>query len=371
MVRCRWTERGSTGIGKGFFFRWRTGKPFGAIWAASGIAVFTHVALDVLSGASVRVAWPISSYRTSIGLVAMADPWLIALVGAALGLLLTHGMEVRQQPADPRMSVRAGLQGCLVGVEGADVRGRTLEPPGRHRRHDQRVVGRVRSFHGMPRRPQQPAGLERSGTPGLGHEAGHRWPHRHSDPHVCVGRGDIGQSGPIGQQRIDAHPQRVFRIGGRRLLVVRDVGDGEGGAEGLAGLIDRREDNGQCKADERYIETVRRVLQKRPRDFGHRRPTWSKGLLIRTAARQTGVVVSKTTMGRVLKTLIPEDKVVHVDALPLYKKYTDIFSMDDVPEDERKAVARQVADRIIASLKECHEPAMMQHARVLQRGRST
>ena len=55
--------------------------------------------------------------------------------------------------------------------------------------------------------------------------------------------------------------------------------------------------------------------------------------------------------GRVLKKLIGEDKVVHIDALPLYKKYTDIFLMDDVPEDERKAVARQVADKIIANLK--------------------
>ncbi len=54
--------------------------------------------------------------------------------------------------------------------------------------------------------------------------------------------------------------------------------------------------------------------------------------------------------GRVLKKLIGEDKVVHIDALPLYKKYTDVFLMDDVPEDERKAVARQVADKIIAKL---------------------
>jgi uncharacterized metal-binding protein len=54
--------------------------------------------------------------------------------------------------------------------------------------------------------------------------------------------------------------------------------------------------------------------------------------------------------GRVLKTLVAEEKVVHIDALPLYKKYTDIFSIDDVPEEERKAVARQVADQIISSL---------------------
>lgn len=56
--------------------------------------------------------------------------------------------------------------------------------------------------------------------------------------------------------------------------------------------------------------------------------------------------------GRVLKKLVSEDKVVHIDALPLYKKYTDIFLMDDVPEEERKAVARQVADKILVMLKE-------------------
>jgi uncharacterized metal-binding protein len=55
--------------------------------------------------------------------------------------------------------------------------------------------------------------------------------------------------------------------------------------------------------------------------------------------------------GRVLKQLVGPDRVIHIDALPLYKKYTDIFSMDDVPEAERQAVARQVADQIIANLK--------------------
>ncbi len=56
--------------------------------------------------------------------------------------------------------------------------------------------------------------------------------------------------------------------------------------------------------------------------------------------------------GRPLRKLIGEDKVIQIDALPLYKKYTDIFLMDDVPEEERKAVARQVADKIIAMLKQ-------------------
>jgi uncharacterized metal-binding protein len=56
--------------------------------------------------------------------------------------------------------------------------------------------------------------------------------------------------------------------------------------------------------------------------------------------------------GRVLKALVGEEKMIQIDALPFYKKYTDIFLMDDVPEDERKAVARQVADKIIAKLEQ-------------------
>ena len=56
--------------------------------------------------------------------------------------------------------------------------------------------------------------------------------------------------------------------------------------------------------------------------------------------------------GRVLKKIVGDEKVVHIDALPFYKKYTDVFLMDDVPEEERKATARQVADKIIAKLEQ-------------------
>ncbi|NIM97833.1 MAG: hypothetical protein GTO24_07060, partial [candidate division Zixibacteria bacterium] len=56
--------------------------------------------------------------------------------------------------------------------------------------------------------------------------------------------------------------------------------------------------------------------------------------------------------GRVLENLTNSDKVIHIDALPLYGKYNDIFLIDDVPEEERKAVARQVADKIIAIIQE-------------------
>ncbi len=56
--------------------------------------------------------------------------------------------------------------------------------------------------------------------------------------------------------------------------------------------------------------------------------------------------------GRVLQGMIDGEKVVHIDALSLYKRYTDLFSIDDVPEEERKVVAREVADKIIAKLEQ-------------------
>ena len=61
--------------------------------------------------------------------------------------------------------------------------------------------------------------------------------------------------------------------------------------------------------------------------------------------------------GRVLNQLIGEDKVLQIDALPMHKKYTDVFLIDDVSEEERKAVARQVADKIIAMLTQTGELA--------------
>ncbi len=54
--------------------------------------------------------------------------------------------------------------------------------------------------------------------------------------------------------------------------------------------------------------------------------------------------------GRILKNLIDDGKMIQIDTLPMHKKYNDIFLMDDVPEAERKAVARQVADKILATL---------------------
>ncbi len=58
--------------------------------------------------------------------------------------------------------------------------------------------------------------------------------------------------------------------------------------------------------------------------------------------------------GRILKKLIGEEKMIHIDALPLYKKYSDVFLYTDVPEQERKGVARQVADKVLLTLRQEH-----------------
>jgi uncharacterized metal-binding protein len=57
-------------------------------------------------------------------------------------------------------------------------------------------------------------------------------------------------------------------------------------------------------------------------------------------------------VGRVLNNLVDEKKMIHIDALSLYEKYTDVFYMEDVPEAERIDTARQVADQILSILSE-------------------
>jgi uncharacterized metal-binding protein len=61
--------------------------------------------------------------------------------------------------------------------------------------------------------------------------------------------------------------------------------------------------------------------------------------------------------GRILKNLVCEDRLLRFDALSMYKKYTDLIAIDDVPEEERKRVARQVADTVLADLRAGTKPA--------------
>lgn len=70
--------------------------------------------------------------------------------------------------------------------------------------------------------------------------------------------------------------------------------------EGEAGLVDRREDNGDRKVTEHFGATVRAMLEHPSLAFGWRRPTWTLRMLVETARRITGVTVSRTSMSRLL-----------------------------------------------------------------------
>jgi transposase len=69
---------------------------------------------------------------------------------------------------------------------------------------------------------------------------------------------------------------------------------------GEAGLVDGRCDNGAEKLDDRYLHRLYRAVRGTPKDYGWRRPTWTRELLVETLVRWTGVRIDVTTMSRAL-----------------------------------------------------------------------
>jgi transposase len=71
-------------------------------------------------------------------------------------------------------------------------------------------------------------------------------------------------------------------------------------AYGEAGLCDGRADNGAAKLSERYLSELDRVVRGTPKDYGWRRSTWTRELLVETLVRRTGVRVHPATLSRAL-----------------------------------------------------------------------
>jgi hypothetical protein len=72
------TGLGSAGVVKVFARR----APFSLLAGAAIAGAASHVAADIASGARVRPLWPLADAVASMPLVAMADPWPIAILGA-------------------------------------------------------------------------------------------------------------------------------------------------------------------------------------------------------------------------------------------------------------------------------------------------
>jgi hypothetical protein len=54
--------------------------------------------------------------------------------------------------------------------------------------------------------------------------------------------------------------------------------------------------------------------------------------------------------GRIIENMIGTENLVQFDALSYYKKYTDLFDADSVPEAERREVAQRVAAIVLQEL---------------------
>lgn len=63
----------------------RRGRPDLRQFALAGIVgALSHIALDLVCGARIRLAWPFAEGRVALPLIAMADPWFVAMCVVAL-----------------------------------------------------------------------------------------------------------------------------------------------------------------------------------------------------------------------------------------------------------------------------------------------
>jgi len=69
---------------------------------------------------------------------------------------------------------------------------------------------------------------------------------------------------------------------------------------GEAGLIDRREENGERKLDEATLKSLHEIVESSPQDYGWPRPTWTRELLVKALRQQTGVSIHVSTMSKAL-----------------------------------------------------------------------
>jgi membrane-bound metal-dependent hydrolase YbcI (DUF457 family) len=79
------------------------------LFAAAWLGCLSHIALDVLSGARIQIGWPLVPGRVSLPLVAMGEPWLLAIfVAGAVALAMS-----RRRPRATAVTLVAGVAAFL------------------------------------------------------------------------------------------------------------------------------------------------------------------------------------------------------------------------------------------------------------------
>jgi membrane-bound metal-dependent hydrolase YbcI (DUF457 family) len=87
---------------------------FPTLFIAAAAGAMSHLALDLLSGARIAVGWPLVDRRVSLPLVAMADPWLVAMSLAWLLLLWPARIDLRR--ASRALVAAAAIFFCAKGT---------------------------------------------------------------------------------------------------------------------------------------------------------------------------------------------------------------------------------------------------------------
>ena len=87
---------------------------------------------------------------------------------------------------------------------------------------------------------------------------------------------------------LGVHYSTVYRVAKR----FRECGE--------LGLLDRRVDNGPDKLNKDFLSTLDRLVRGSPQDHGHRRPTWTRELLLLTLLKLGFKKVHVATLSRAL-----------------------------------------------------------------------
>ena len=104
----------AAGLVAAAYARWRVRLPQSLVALATlgALAALSHLILDVLSGAEVVLGWPFAQGRFGLPLVAMADPWLVALLVAGA----IYMWRTRRPLAAAALSVLLAA-GCLLAAK--------------------------------------------------------------------------------------------------------------------------------------------------------------------------------------------------------------------------------------------------------------
>lgn len=97
-----------------------------------------------------------------------------------------------------------------------------------------------------------------------------------------------GRSAREIERVLNVHNTTVYRVAKR----FRERGE--------ASLWDGREDNGPDKLSEDFLAQLDRIVRGQPPEYGWRRPTWTREMLVLTMQQRTGVRIHVASMSRAL-----------------------------------------------------------------------